>query len=317
MYGAEVDIELIQVADSTFACLQLEGGLGASNSGYVNIGGGLVVDSFWDLPRTRELIRLYGSVGSTEIGRLVNTHHNGDHAWGNQLFAEAGTEIIGHRLCAEYFATESPEGLLALSRNENLPPQMAGLASSLRRFDFEGIVLTPPTTLIDDDVDIDLGDQAARLMYLGPAHTAGDLAVFLPESGVVFTGDVMFNQCAPVGWEGTFERWMSSLDRLIALEPSVVVPGHGPICGVDELGEMKAYLAYVLGEARTHYDAGLSTLDAARKIDLGRWATWDEPERLAFQVNRAYREFDGLPWDTHPNAMKVFGETAQLRGEMA
>jgi glyoxylase-like metal-dependent hydrolase (beta-lactamase superfamily II) len=138
------------------------------------------------------------------------------------------------------------------------------------------------------------------------------MVAFLPDDGVLFTGDVLFNQCTPIGWEGTFEQWMAALDRLAALEPAVVVPGHGPVCGVDELREMRAYLDYVFREARVHYDAGLSTLEAASRIELGRFAGWEEPERLAFQVNRAYRQFGGLPWDTPVDIVKVFGEVAQL-----
>ncbi len=76
-------------AADAYACLQPDTGLGASNSGLVNRDGGLVVDSMWDLPRTRAMIDLYATVAPEPARRLVNTHHNGDHCWGNQLFAEA------------------------------------------------------------------------------------------------------------------------------------------------------------------------------------------------------------------------------------
>lgn len=309
-------MEITQVGDHCYACLQLEGGLGASNSGFIDLGGGLVVDSFWDLPRTRELMRLYGEVNAAAPRRLVNTHHNGDHTWGNQLFADLGTEIIGHRLCAEYFSTENPASMEMLTKAENLPPAMEGLASALRKFDFEGIELTPPTTLIDADSQIDLGDVTAELLYVGPAHTAGDVVVYLEEEGVLFTGDVLFNRCTPVGWEGSFSAWIAALDRLAALAPQTVVPGHGPVGTTEDLDELRQYLEYVYAEARDHFDKGHSTLDAAKAIDLGRWQDWEEPERLAFQVNRAYREFEGADWDERPDAPKIFGEVASLRHSM-
>lgn len=308
-------MELAQVSTNAYACLQLEGGLGASNSGFINLGGGLVVDSFWDLPRTRELIKHYSGISSDTPRRLINTHHNGDHTWGNQLFAEAGTEVIGHRLCAEYFATENPSGMQMLTKAEGLPPAMEGLAKALRRFDFEGIELTPPTTLIDEDTEIDLGSTTAKLLYVGPAHTAGDIVVHLEDEGVIFTGDVLFNQCTPVGWEGTFDNWILALERLAELEPEIVVPGHGPVGTTEDLLELKEYLEYVLAEARSHYDRGHTTLEAAQAIELGRWSEWEEPERLAFQVNRAYREFDGIQWDERPDTSKIFSEVAQLRDE--
>ena len=73
--------------------------------------------------------------GSTAPARrLVNTHHNGDHCWGNQLFAEAGTEIIGHRLCAEYFTRRpAPSCSWPCARPTTCPPPLDGFARSLRR----------------------------------------------------------------------------------------------------------------------------------------------------------------------------------------
>ncbi len=310
-------MEFRQLAPHVYTCLQLEGGLGASNSGLVAAGDGLVVDSFWDLPRTRALIGHYSQVHPEPPARLVNTHHNGDHAWGNQLFAETGTEIIGHRRCAEYMAHESPEMLEHLRTASETPPGLEGFAAALAPFDFAGITLTPPTTLIDDDTDLDVDGLTLRLLSVGPAHTAGDVCVFVVDEGVLFTGDVLFNRCTPVGWEGTFEQWIDSLDRLAALEPAVVVPGHGPVGDSNDLREMRAYLTYVYEESRRHHDAGLTPLEAARRIELGRWLGWDEPERLAFQVHRAYRQFRGEAWDTPVDLVAVVADMAVLTGELA
>jgi cyclase len=99
-------VELRQIVKDVYACLQPDRGFGWSNSGLVNRGGGLVVDTFWDLPHTRALIETYARVWKEPARRVVNTHHNGDHCWGNQLFPHA--EIIAHRLCAEFFLKETP-----------------------------------------------------------------------------------------------------------------------------------------------------------------------------------------------------------------
>jgi cyclase len=312
-------MDLTAVGPDLYACLQPDEGLGYSNSGMVNRAGGLVIDTFWDLPRTRELMSHYASVSTEVPRRLVNTHHNGDHCWGNQLFAEIGTEIIGHRLCVEYFTKEAdPEFFVTLCGTDDADlGTVGGFVRALRRFDFNGIHLTPPSTIIDGDTDLDLDGLLVCLLYVGPAHTPGDLVVHVPEHGVVFTGDVLFNQCTPVGWEGTFDAWIAALARLEALEPAIVVPGHGPLGDVDALRGMREYLTYVRDEARRHFDAGLTTLDAAKRIELGRYAGWNEPERLAFHVDRAYREFRGEPWDAPVEAMRVFGEVAALREHLA
>jgi cyclase len=306
-------MELREIARDVYACLNPDRGLGWSNSGLVNRDGGLVVDTFWDLPHTRALLDCYARVAREQPRRVVNTHHNGDHCWGNQLFR--GAEIIGHRRCAEAFGKDAPPAALQMLRDASASddPAIAAFAAALAEWDFSGIELTPPTTLIDDRLELDLGDIRVHLVYVGPAHTAGDVIVHLPDRDVVFTGDVLFRLCTPIGWEGTYDRWLAALDEIIALAPEIVVPGHGPLCGVDGLQEMKAYLAYVRGEARVFFDAGLSALDAARRIDLGPYTGWTEPERVLFNVERAYRELRGEPFDAPIDAMAMFRGMYELR----
>jgi cyclase len=308
-------MELVAVGPDLYACLQADTGWGDSNSGLIDRGGGLVVDTFWDLSRTRAMMSCYAEVHPDPVARLVNTHNNGDHCWGNQLFAEQGTEIIGHRRCAEGFTTEAPPALLiglAELEPEAVPPQWATFAAAMRKFDFHGITLTPPTTVIDGDTTLDLDGLQVDLLYVGPAHTAGDVVVHVPEHGVLYTGDVLFHHCTPLGWDGTFAQWDTALQRLIDLGPETVVAGHGPLAGVAGLREMQDYLRYVRGEAAAAHARGLTPLEAARGIELGPYQGWTEPARLAFQVHRAYRELDGLPWDTSLDLNAVFTDLEAL-----
>jgi len=305
-------MELREIAPRVFACLQEERGLGTSNSGLVNAGGGLVVDTFWDLPHTRELIAQYTRVWDAPARRVLNTHHNGDHAWGNQLFA--GAEILGHRKCAENFGRERPEYMQMLkgqAGSEN--PVLRMLAERLAPWDFTGVELVPPTTLIDDRLDLDLDGLRVELRWVGPAHTGGDVIVHLPRERIVFTGDVLFRLCTPIGWDGTFDRWIAALDEIVALAPALVVPGHGPVCGVEGPREMRDYLAYVRGEARRGFDAGLTVVEAAKRIDLGPYAGWTEPERIVFQVERAYRELRGEAYDAPLDVTALFAGMYEVR----
>ena len=305
-------MRLQEIAKDVYACLQPDRGLGWSNSGFINNGGGLVIDTFWDLRSTRELIDNYSRVWREPTRRVFNTHHNGDHCYGNQLFPQA--EIIGHRLCAAGLAQENPQRLQILrSMTNSDDPALAALARSLSVWDFEGIELKPPTTLIEDKLDLDLNGIIVNLIYVGPAHTAGDVIAFLPEQRVLFAGDILFRLCSPIGWDGTFDGWISALDRIVDLDPEVIVPGHGPLCGLEGPLEMKAYLEYVRAESRSHYEAGLSALEAARKIDLGPYANWTEPERILFSVERAYREFRGERFDTPIDALAIFRGMNELR----
>ena len=97
----------IQLTEHVYAAEQARTGTGWSNSGLVSSGRGLVVDSLYDVRLTKELATLYAEVFPEQPGTLVNTHHNGDHCWGNQAFA--GAEIIAHRGSALRFSDFSPE----------------------------------------------------------------------------------------------------------------------------------------------------------------------------------------------------------------
>lgn len=305
-------MELRQLASDVYACLQPDRGLGTSNSGLINRGGGVVVDTFWDLPHTRQMIEHYASVWRAPAQRVVNTHHNGDHCWGNQLFP--GAEIIGHRRCAELFGKEQPHAMQAIHMLAGHPdPMLAGMAEAFAGWDFSDIQLCPPTTLFDDRLELDLDGLDVELVYVGPAHTAGDAIVHIPKERIVFVGDVLFRLCTPIGWEGTYAKWLEALDRIAALRPDVIVPGHGPLCGVEGLRELGDYLRYVREQSQRFFDAGLTAIDAAKRIELGPYAGWTQPERLLFNVERAYRELRGEPFDAPIDVAASFRAMFEVR----
>ncbi len=118
----------------------------------------------------------------------------------------------------------------------------------------------------------------------------------------MFAGDVLFRQCTPMGWTGSYDKWFQCLDLIIKLNPEVIVSGHGPLCGVEGVVEMKKYLQYVRDESKKCFDNGLNSMEASRKIKFYPFAEWRAPARLYMNVERAYREFRNeppdAPWDT-------------------
>jgi len=309
-------MELKKIAKNVYACLQEDRGLGWNNAGFVNLGGGLAIDTFYDLNLTGQMIELYKTVSSEPARRLINTHHNGDHTWGNQLFKDA--EIIAHRLCAEEMEKEKKltyPGLFQtwIRRPKAIPPGFEGFIDAISKFNFSEVEITLPNHLIEDRLDLELDGYPCQIIYVGPAHTSGDIIVYLPDHSVIFAGDIVFWKCTPIGWEGTYTKWFEALDLMLSFEPEVVVPGHGPLCGVDEVKDLRAYFEFVYSEARRFFDEGLDPLEASKKINLGSYAEWTEPERLFFNVNRAYREFQDEPWNAPINALDLFRNTIELR----
>jgi glyoxylase-like metal-dependent hydrolase (beta-lactamase superfamily II) len=244
--------------------------------------------------------------------RVINTHEDADHVWGNQLFTSA--EIIAHRSVPERMKQvaephESQKLLHGVSKFlsrlvlKNLHPGLAAAGQQLLEdYNFDGIELVLPTTLFDARYELNLDGKQVHLIYVGPCHQVGDTIIHLPEERVVFAGDVLFRQCTPMGWTGSYDKWFQCLDLLIELDPEVIVPGHGPLCGIEGAMEMKGYLQYVRDESRTCFDAGLTSLDAAKKIEFGPYGEWRAPARLYMNVERAYREFRNeppdAPWDS-------------------
>jgi cyclase len=307
------DAELTCLSSHAWAYVQGAGTFGFSNAGIVAAGGeALLVDTLFDLAHTRRMLDTIASEVAVPIRTVVNTHHNGDHCWGNQLLPDA--RILAHSACAEAMPTIPPDFLQALKRGAVDTPAGRYLARLLSDFDFTGVDVTPPTETFDSDYDLDVGGMDVHLLYVGPAHTAGDVVVHLPDDGVVFAGDIVFRLCTPIGWEGTFANWIAALERIAALDVDTIVPGHGPVCGLDGVHDMRDYLEYTWAEAARCYAAGLSLEDAVHEIDLGPYATWAESERLVFQVERAYRELDGGRTDLAGDFMRCAAIMAGIAG---
>lgn len=294
-------MKLQQVSYSCFAVVPGNNRACDANSGLINRGGGVVIDTQPDLSRARRMIELFGTVWPGMPKRVINTHEDGDHVGGNQLFA--GAEIIAHRSVSDGMrrvADPRDPRTLAHRVDRLLPglvlralhPGVRTFARQLRQdFDFAGIEPAFPTTVFDERLVLDLDGLEVHLIHVGPCHRDGDTVVHVPAERVVFAGDIVVRRCTPVGWTGTFRRWLAALDLIIWLEPDAIVPGHGPICGIEGAMEVKAYLEYVCDEARRFFDRGLTPLEASKRIELGPYGEWRAPARLYVNVERAYREF--------------------------
>ena len=273
------------------------------------------MDTLYDVRLTREMAGRYAEVFPYAPATVVNTHHNGDHCWGNQVFE--GAEIVAHRGCAERFSAFTPAGAQALKALPDPPPQLRDLQEEMAEFDFSEVVLTPPTRVVDGDVRLQIGDVRVEFVYVGPAHTEGDLVAWLPDDGVAFMGDVLFHRCTPIGWEGSTAHWLDALRRIEALEPQHVVPGHGPVGDAEALASARRYLEDVQAHAAAGWAAGTPVLDCCLAMDLGPYAGWGEPWRLAATVHRVYRECAGASWDDAFDGTAVMADVHALRSRWA
>ncbi|MFO0689147.1 MAG: MBL fold metallo-hydrolase [Myxococcota bacterium] len=281
------------------AYLQPDGSWGWSNAGLVVDGEeSLLVDTLFDLRLTGEMLASMRRVeprATRRIGQLVNTHANGDHCFGNALVE--GAEIIASQATAAEMA-HLPAAVLA-GLSAGLGSQDSALGRFVKRafgpFAFDDVgETTLPTRTFEKSLSLRVGDRAVELYEVGPAHTRGDVIVHVPDARCVFTGDIVFCEGTPIAWEGPIARWIAACDRILALDPELVVPGHGPITDRRGVEAIRAYFVWLTGEARARFDAGQDALAAARDIPLGEFADWSGPERIVVNVDTLYREF-GAP----------------------
>lgn len=307
---------LQEVGDGLYAYLQPDGGWGWSNAGLVADGDStLLIDTLYDLALTEQMLQAMRRAvpAASRIDTLVNTHANGDHCYGNQLVG--GARIVASERTAAEMSDLPPAAMAALIEQA---PTMGELGAffldCFGAFDFDGIELALPQETFAGELPIRVGERELRLIEVGPAHTRGDTLVHAPSERVLFTGDILFSEAHPIAWAGPVSNWIAACDRILAMDVAVIVPGHGPVAGRDAVRELKAYFEYLYEESRDRHAEGMTALQAARSISLGRWVDWRQRERLVVNVANIYRELSGDPEPLNPlSAFEQMAEMARSR----
>jgi cyclase len=300
-----------EIGDGLYAYLQPDGGWGWSNAGLVVDGEAtLLVDTLYDLKLTEEMLRAMrrAAPAAARIDTLVNTHANGDHCYGNQLVQ--GARIVASERTAAEMGELPPAAMAALIEQA---PAMGELGEFFLQcfgaFDFKDIELTLPDDTFSGELRLRVGDKQLALLEVGPAHTRGDTLVHLPAQRVLFTGDILFSGAHPIAWAGPVSNWIAACERILAMDVETIVPGHGPLAGPHEVGELKAYFEYLYEQARARHAEGMTPVQAARAIALERWADWGERERLVVNIANIYAELSG---EQPPNPLAAFQQMAEL-----
>ncbi|MFC5182550.1 MBL fold metallo-hydrolase [Actinomadura harenae] len=276
---------LQEIADGIHAYVQPDGTWCLNNAG-VLVGPDAVtlVDTTATERRTRRLREAVASVTHLPIRTVVNTHHHGDHTHGNHLFADRA-RVIGHDRCP---AAVLEQGTLVKS----LWPDV----------EWGDVQVSPPNVTFSDRMTLHLGDLRVELHYAGPAHTDNDVVVWIPERRTLLAGDIVFNGGTPFVLWGSVSGTLAALDRLRALRPTTVLPGHGPVGGPELFDRTARYLRWIQTLARDAAGAGLTPLQAAREAGLGEFADWTDSERVVGNLHRAFAEHagagPGAPIDT-------------------
>jgi glyoxylase-like metal-dependent hydrolase (beta-lactamase superfamily II) len=237
--------------------------------------GVLVADGQGNVEETQRLIDEIAAVTDQPIAHVVVCSDHGDHTGGNSAFPTSAT----------FYAHPTSQAVLEASANRQN-----------RREDAPPVIV--PTEIVEDQVTLDLGGTEIQLLFLGRAHTGGDLSVYLPAEQILFMSEAYLNRIFPAMRSAYPSEWVAMIERAQALDVDIYVPGHGfvesPQILEDELETYRQALAQVIAEATRLHAAGLSVDDAIEQADFGDLEGWSlRSSQGPTAIRRVYLELEG------------------------
>lgn len=214
-----------------------------SNAGFIVTSTSVVVVDALGSPALAErFVAEIRKITPKPISHVVLTHYHADHIYGLQVFKALGARIVAQQAAREYLYSDTARLRLQASRTELAP------------WIDESTHLVPADEWINAPTKLMVGDTEIHIIPVGPAHTADDVVVWLPQRKVLYSGDLVFRGRIPYVGDADSGHWIASLDELLRLGAKVVVPGHGAI-SQDAHKDMQftrdylSYLRKVMGQA--------------------------------------------------------------------
>lgn len=220
----------------------------------------MVVDSHMTRAAARALLHEIGQITDKPVRYLVQTHFHEDHVGGNPAFPNM-VDIIAHTRARAHLKRSNPTGAVL------------------------------PNATVEDGIIFHRGREV-QIRFSGRGHTDGDLYVWLPEERILIAGDLVFNGYIGFLKDAYASEWAETLTKLIALNPQIVLPGHGEVADINALKIFRTYLWDFITEVKKKKDEGLSGGQTARSFKLpSSYASWGMQEQaLKDNILRVYHE---------------------------
>jgi glyoxylase-like metal-dependent hydrolase (beta-lactamase superfamily II) len=215
-----------------------------------------------------------------------DTHHHGDHAYGNQVFVENGGVPVAHTGVIEEMQRYET------GYYDSKPGKWEEAAKD--RADVRASKLKPPSVLFSKDLIFDDGKHRVELMHLGVAHTHGDVVAWLPKERILFTGDVCVNGPYNYVGDGDVSKWVATLDAARKLGAKIVCTGHGPRSDATVLDDQQAFFK-ALREQVGALMAQRAPEDAKAQVESIRASMKGNAQIARFVSERGASDADGFP----------------------
>ena len=237
--------------------------------------GVLVADGQGSVEETRRLMQTIGGITDQPVRHVVIASDHGDHTAGNTAFP-ADAQFYAHPTSRENLARTASQP----NRPSDAPP------------------VVMPSVLVEDRLELNLGGKQVEILFLGRAHTGGDLVVHLPEEKVLFMSEAYLHRVFPAMRSAYPSEWVAMLERAQAMDVDTYVPGHGFVDASPVLeAELEVYrqaVEQVIAEATRLHEMGLTAEEAAEQADFGELETWSLRDgQGARAIEQVYRELNG------------------------
>jgi len=221
------------------------------------------------------------AVTDQPVKLVFNENGQGHAMLGNSYWAEQGVDIVAHVDAAEAFGHDGPQSLRS--------------AIAVTRERADGTTLVAPTITFEDEYLVEMGDMKIEARYLGPAHSPGDIVVWLPAQSLVISGDMAFHErMLPIFPDTITADWIETWDTVFEpMGATYVIPGHGHPTNMDQVRRYtRDYLVYLREKIGAHIDEGGDLADAYY-VDQSPYTNLDTFEELATKnAGRVYEQME-------------------------
>jgi rhodanese-related sulfurtransferase/glyoxylase-like metal-dependent hydrolase (beta-lactamase superfamily II) len=228
-------------------------------------------------------------VTSLPVKYVVLENAQGHAILGSNYWKAQGAEIIAHEHTAELIDEE----LSAIVVVEGEPGIYERAAMVLNDKLFRSEIIMPDRTF-SDTLSLPVKGRTIELLHLGPSHSPDDIQLWMPDEGLLISGDFTFNtRLLPILDHTDIKGWIQSWDKLVALNPRILIPGHGDVTDLATVQHFtKDYLEYMLDAIVTLIDDGGELIDAY-DIDQSAFQQWKTFRELSVQnADRLFRQLE-------------------------
>jgi phosphoglycerate dehydrogenase-like enzyme/glyoxylase-like metal-dependent hydrolase (beta-lactamase superfamily II) len=236
-----------------------------------------------------EVIEAIKKTTTKPIRYVFDTHHHGDHAYGNAVFAKEGAGVIAQANCAAWLRLKGADEF-----------KKAGEGPTGRK-DVAESTLKVPNVVFDDKLVLEDSKQRVEFLFLGHAHTPGDAVAYLPRHKILCTGDACVNGAFNYAGHSDTASWIRALEKMQQLDVKLVCPGHGLPTGPELFAKEKRWFTELREQVRKGVEAGKDLDEIREGIDMPwykEWTTVAAKERKE-NVEHVFNEMTGraVAWD--------------------